>query len=206
MFFLLFHKKFNELGHKATTWERRIKMEETNIVVEETTQEMAGASEILTFDEILEDKYYQSEFDKKVAKALETARKKWEKEAEEKRTEAEKLANMNAEEKHKYELEKLAKERDEAISRLNAYELKEQAIKIANEKELPISLLNVIDYTKEDAESIKTKIDEIEVVYKQAIQSGINDRMKEKTPKTVINGSMTDNDDEVEKWREDAGI
>ena len=29
--------------------------------------------------------------------------------------------------------------------------------------------------------------------------------MKEKTPKTVINGSMTDNDDEVEKWRE-AGI
>jgi hypothetical protein len=98
---------------------------------------------------------------------------------------------MNAEEKHKYELEKLAKERDEAISRLNAYELKEQAIKIANEKELPISLLNVIDYTKEDAESIKTKIDEIEVVYKQAIQSGINDRMKEKTPKTVVDGGTT---------------
>ncbi len=155
-------------------------------VVENTTQENAGAGEILTFDEILQDKYYQSEFDKKVAKALETARTKWEKEAEEKRTEAEKLAKMNAEEKHKYELDKLAKERDEAISRLNAYELKEQAIKIANEKELPISLLSVIDYTKEDAESIKTKIDEIEVVYKQAIQSGINDRMREKTPKTVV--------------------
>jgi hypothetical protein len=169
----------------------RFKMEETNIVVEETTQEMAGAGEILTFDEILEDKYYQSEFDKKVAKALETARTKWEKEAEEKRTEAEKLAKMNAEEKHKYELEKLTKEKDEAISRLNAYELKEQAIKIANEKELPISLLNVIDYTKEDAESIKTKIDEIEVVYKQAIQSGINDRMKEKTPKTVVDNVTT---------------
>ena len=67
-------------------------------------------------------------------------------------------------------------------------------------------LLSVIDYTKENAESIKTKIDEIEVVYKQAIQSGINDRMKEKTPKTVINGSVSDNDGEVEKWREDAGI
>ena len=161
-------------------------MEETNKVVEETTQETVGASEIMTFDEILQDKYYQSEFDKKIAKALETARTKWEKEAEEKRTEAEKLAKMNAEEKHKYELDKLAKERDEATSRLNAYELKEQAIKIANEKELPISLLNVIDYTKENAESIKTKIDEIEVVYKQAIQSGINDRMKEKTPRTVV--------------------
>ncbi len=171
-------------------------MEETKTnVVENTTQENAVSSEdnvVKTFDDLLrENKDYQSEFDKKIAKALETARTKWEKEAEEKRTEAEKLAKMNAEEKHKYELEKLAKERDEAISRLNAYELKEQAIKIANEKELPISLLSVIDYTKENAESIKTKIEEIEVVYKQAIQSGINDRMKEKTPKTVVDGSTT---------------
>ncbi|HHX70350.1 MAG TPA: DUF4355 domain-containing protein, partial [Gallicola sp.] len=64
-------------------------MEETNTVVNETTQENAGAEgEVMTFDEILQDKYYQSEFDKKVAKALETARTKWEKEAEEKRTEA----------------------------------------------------------------------------------------------------------------------
>ena len=174
---------------------------------EENKNVNAGAEgEVMTFDEILQDKTYQSEFDKRVAKALETAKTKWEKEAEEKRTEAEKLASMNAEEKHKYELEKERKEKEEAISKLNAYELKGQAIKIANEKELPISLLNVIDYTKENAESIKTKIEEIEVVYKQAIQSGINDRMKEKTPKNVINDSMTDNDNEVEKWREDAGI
>jgi len=196
---LLFPLKiFNTLGQKAIVWERRIKMEETKTnVVENTTQENAVSSEdnvVKTFDDLLrENKDYQSEFDKKIAKALETARTKWEKEAEEKRTEAEKLAKMNAEEKHKYELEKLAKERDEAISRLNAYELKEQAIKIANEKELPISLLSVIDYTKENAESIKTKIDEIEVVYKQAIQSGINDRMKEKTPKTVVGATTKTN-------------
>ena len=113
------------------------------------------------------------------------------KEMEAKRTEAEKLAKMDSDEKHKYELEKATKEREEALSKLNAYELKEEAIKIASGKELPISLLSVIDYTKENAESIKTKIDEIEVVYKQAIQSGINDRMKEKTPKTVIDGSTT---------------
>ena len=82
-------------------------MEETNIVVNETTQENAGAGEVLTFDEILQDKYYQSEFDKKVAKALETARTKWEKEAEVKKTEAEKLAKMDAEEKLKYERDKI---------------------------------------------------------------------------------------------------
>lgn len=108
------------------------------------------------------------------------------KEQEIKRTEAEKLAKMDAEEKHKYELEKERAEKQDAISKLNAYELKEEAVKIASGKGLPISLLNVIDYKKENAESIKTKIEEIEVVYKQAIQEGINDRMKEKTPKTVV--------------------
>ena len=163
-------------------------------VVEETTQETVGAGDkVKTFDEILADKHYQSEFDKKVAKALETAKTKWEQDAEVKRTEAEKLAKMDSDEKHKYELDKAMKEKDEALSKLNAYELKEEAIKIASGKELPISLLSVIDYTKENAESIKTKIDEIEVVYKQAIQTGINDRMKEKTPKTVVDTTTKQN-------------
>ena len=122
-------------------------MEETKTVVEETTQETVGAEgEVMTFDEILQDKTYQSEFDKRVAKALETAKTKWEKEAEEKRTEAEKLAKMNAEEKHKYELEKAMKEKEEALSKLNAYELKEQATQLR--KGVAYSLLNVIDYTK----------------------------------------------------------
>lgn len=74
---------------------------------------------------------------------------------------------------------------------MNAYELKEEAIKIASAKSLPISLLKVIDYQKENAESIKTKIDEIEAAYKQALQDGINDRMKEKTPKTVVETTKT---------------
>ena len=35
-----------------------------------------------SFDEILNDKEYQSEFDKRVAKALDTAKTKWKEEAE----------------------------------------------------------------------------------------------------------------------------
>ena len=162
--------------------------------VEETKENVGtGAGEAKTFEELLQDKTYQSEFDKKVAKALETARTKWEQDAEVKRTEAEKLAKMDADEKHKYELDKEIERANNAESKLNAYELKEEAIKIASTKELPISLLSVIDYTKENAESIKTKIDEIEVVYKQAIQTGINDRMKEKTPKTVVDTTTKSN-------------
>ncbi|MEG2354261.1 MAG: DUF4355 domain-containing protein, partial [Clostridium sp.] len=63
-----------------------------------------------TFDDLLKDKKYQSEFDKKVAKALEAAKNEWEVEhtgkLETVKTEAEKLAKMNAAEKAKYEQQK----------------------------------------------------------------------------------------------------
>lgn len=49
---------------------------------------MAENNDVLTFDEILEDKTYQSEFDKRVAKALETAKSKWEAGAEAARNKA----------------------------------------------------------------------------------------------------------------------
>ncbi len=154
-------------------------MEEEKKVVEETQE---GAK---TFDDILQDKTYQSEFDKRVAKALDTAKSKWEKEAEKQRNEAERLAQMTADEKHRFELEQAETRATQAEARLNAYALKETALEIATEKGIPSSLLKVIDYTKETAETIKGKLDDIEEVYKQAVQSGINEAMKEKTPRSI---------------------
>ncbi len=149
-----------------------------------------GAGEVMTFDEILADKTYQSEFDKRVAKALETAKVKWEKDAEVKKTEAEKLAKMDAEEKLKYEQEKIAKERDEALAKLNAYELEKEAVKIANEKGVPTTFLKAINFSTTKAEDLKEIIEGFEVIYKQSVQDGINEKMKEKTPKTVLGGSV----------------
>lgn len=154
-------------------------MEEEKKVVEETQE---GAK---TFDDILQDKTYQSEFDKRVAKALDTAKSKWEKEAEKQRTEAERLATMSAEEKHLHELSQANERASQAEARLNAYELKETALKIATERGIPNALLNVIDYTKENADTLNGKLNEIEEAYKQAVQSGINNVMKERTPKSV---------------------
>lgn len=94
----------------------------------DTENKNTSEGEVLTFDEILKDKAYQSEFDKRVSKALETAKTNWEKEAEGKRTEAEKLAKMDEAEKHRYEIEKAEKEKNDALAKLNAYELKEQTV------------------------------------------------------------------------------
>ena len=133
-----------------------------------------GGAEKSLVDLLKENPRLQSEFDKLNAKS-----------------EAEKLAKMDADEKHKYELEKERKAKEEAISRLNAYELKETAFKIAKEKELDVSLLDVIDFSKETAETIKAKIETIDSVYKKAVEDGIKNGFKEETPKTIINDTKT---------------
>lgn len=157
-------------------------MEQENKVAEATQVE----DKPLSFDEILGDKTYQAEFDRRVQKALETAKSKWEAEEQTKRTEAEKLAKMDAEQKAKYELKKANEERDSALARLNAYELKNTAIKIAQEKGLDITLLEDIDYSKQTAETISTIIDTKKAVFDKALEKAMNDKYKEDSPRTDL--------------------
>ena len=66
----------------------------------------------MDFDKILEDPKYQAEFDKRVAKSIETAKTKWDQEAEAKRKELEEEAKLTAEEKIKKQMEKLTQENE----------------------------------------------------------------------------------------------
>ena len=72
------------------------------------------AGGVMSFDDFLKDPKNQAEFDRRVGKALETSRSKMQADIEAKiiaaRTEAEKLAKMNAEQKAEYEKEKRDKE------------------------------------------------------------------------------------------------
>ena len=164
-------------------------MEQNENVTEEVTQE---EDKPLTFDEILKDKTYQAEFDRRVQKALDTNRAKWELEEQTKRSEAEKLAKMDAEQKAKYELKKANEERDSALAKLNAYELKNTAIKIAQEKGLDIALLEDIDFSKQTADTITTIIDTKKAVFDKALEKAMNDKYKESTPITNFsNGTKT---------------
>lgn len=161
-------------------------MEQDNKVVGETTQKE------LTFEELLESnegykKAYEKMVDKRVNDGVETAIKNKMAELEAQRSEAEKLAKMKDDEKHQYELNKANKERDVAIAELNAYKLKEEAIKIAREKGLDISLLEDIDYSKQTADTISTIIDTKKAVFDKAIEKAINEKYKENSPKVVLN-------------------
>lgn len=161
--------------------------EENKEVIEQDNKE-----EKLPFDEILKDKAYQSEFDKKIAKALETAKTKWQEDNEAKQNEAQKLAKMKDDEKTKYEKEKVEKELATLKGQLNSKNLKEEATKIASEKGVPIQYLDLVDFSKETAESINSKIDAIETARKTDIEKYLNTKLKEKAPTQKASATSSD--------------
>ena len=72
-----------------------------------------------SFEELLKNKDYQSEFDRRVTKALETAKANWEREEQTKQTEAKKLEGMNEEQKAEHkrqQAEKQLAEREAAVT------------------------------------------------------------------------------------------
>lgn len=160
-----------------------------------------GAVVPKTFDEMLKESNYQSEFDKKVQKSLETAKAKWEAEQEAKQSEAEKLAKMKDDERRNYELEQARKKQEEAELKLSAYELKEEAIKMANnpETQVDVSLLNLIDFRSIKAEQVEPTIKNIKKVFDSAVENEVNKRLKETTPKTV-NANSSSNSERVSRF------
>lgn len=167
-------------------------MEENENVNVEATTESTGTK---TFDDILAEGY-QAEFDRRMTKGITTAlakkeaelRKQWEIEQDEKLSEAEKLASMNEKQKHEYELKKILREKEDALASLNAYKLKDQTLKIAEEKGLPSTLVELLDFKQIKAEDVEDRINTLYETYKKAVENGVNERLKEPTPTTKTSG------------------
>lgn len=142
-------------------------------------------AETQTFDDLLKgNKDYQAEFDRRVSKGLETAKAKWQQEAEAKiaeaKTEAEKLAKMNAEQKAEHERQKRDKELADREALLTLRELRAEAAVTLSEKGLPKELIDSVNF--KDADSCKKSIESLETVWRAAVQSGVEERLKGKTP------------------------
>lgn len=150
-----------------------------------------------TFEEILSNKDYQAEFDRRVQKALETQRSKLEVLFDEKATEAEKLAKMSEKEKAQYQQQKQEKalaERENAITRR---ELMAEAKNTLAEKKLPLGLCNVLTYT--DADACKQSIEAVEKAFKEAVEASVEERLKgDKPPKKAPSQDDTDLAKQVE--------
>ena len=154
-----------------------------------------GQEQPKTFDELLKDKAYQSEFDKRVAKALETAKGKWESDhqakLEEAKTEAEKMAAMNEKQKADYERDKQLKALEQRERDITARELKATAYETLAEKGLPKELADILNYT--DADQCKASIDAVEKAFQSSVEKAVNEKLRGNNQPPKSGGKGGDN-------------
>lgn len=178
-------------------------MEEENANVgAEATTENTGADKATetkrSFDELLQDKEYQSAFDKKIAQSLQTAKAKWEEESKNKMAEAEKLAKMDEDEKAKYKMEQYEKEIAEYKAKENARSLKDEAINIVSQKEIPVAYLDLFKFENMSAEEVRAAIETIEQLRNKDRENYLNNALKQKTPTQKQTTSVEEKDPYLE--------
>lgn len=158
------------------------------VTTTETVEEEVKEEEVKEEKVKVEKTFSRDELNKIIAtekaKAIEEERAKI--------NEAQKLSKMKEDERLQYEKEKAESELLELKSALNAKSLKEEAIKIATEKELPISYLDLVDFSKETAESINSKIMSLTEARSKDLESYLNSKLKEKAPKQVQTDTKSD--------------
>ena len=133
-----------------------------------------------SFDDILMDSQYQAEFDRRVQKALGTAKEKWTALMDDKLSEAEKLAKMNKEEKAEYLRQKQEKELSDRENAITRRELMAEAKNTLAEKKLPAGLAEVLNYA--DAESCSKSMSAVEKAFQEAVQAAVEEKLKGGTP------------------------
>lgn len=92
------------------------------------------------------------------------------------------MARIKKDEKLQYQLEKERSEKQEALAELNAYRLKEKATKLASEKRIERSLLDLIDFKTVTAETLKDNMDNLSKIFNKAVEKTINEKLKEDVP------------------------
>ena len=175
---------------------------EENIAIE--NQALNEASPAQNFDVLLQNREFRSEFDRRISRALETARGKWAQETERKIeracAEAERLARMSGEERMALDFaqrEAALRDREQQIMRR---ELRAEAARMLSERSLPLELMDALNY--ESAEQVNLSMDAAEKAFKQAVQTGVEERMRAAAPSIARSGRSGDmSDDEYYRSR-----
>lgn len=177
--------------------------EENKNVGAEATTENTGTAEVtetkIDYLELMKtDKALQSFVDSQKTQAMKTAvdnaKAKWEEDSKTKMAEAEKLAKMDKEEKAKYKEEQYEKKIAEYEARENARALKDEAINIISQKDIPVGYLDLFKFENMNAEEIKTAIETIETLRNKDRENYLNNALKQKTPTQKQTTSVEEED------------
>jgi len=158
-----------------------------------------GGNEIMSFDDYLKAGG-QSEFDRRVQKAVNTAvtkaQEKWTALQDEKLSEAEKLAKMTQAERADYMAKKREKDLADREAAITRRELQAEAKNTLTGKGLPLELADVLVYT--DADACSASIEAVEKAFSAAVQAAVNERLKGgDAPKKAPEGAHTYTREEI---------
>lgn len=151
--------------------------------------------EVKTYTQEEVDKLLQSEADKRVSEALQTAKSKWKKEyddeLEKKKQEAEEYAEMTAKERFQHDKKKLEDELAEYKRKDTLNEMTKTARNVLAESNITISdeMLSIL--ITEEAESTKANVDSFISLFKQEVDKAVTDKLKGSTPKKMGVSGLT---------------
>lgn len=148
-----------------------------NTGVDTTTDTSTTGTETKTYTQEEVNMLLQRESDRRVSEAL----KKAEKKNAEKVKEAQKLAQMNENEKFQYELEQREKAIAEKEKALALAENKNTASQILADKGLSLSLVDFV--IAEDAETMNSNIRLLEKAFKDSVKREVEKRLGSSVPK-----------------------
>ena len=151
----------------------------------------AGGDTPPSFDDFLKTGGNQAEFDRRVQKAVNTAvtkaQEKWQALADDKLSEAEKLAKMTKEEKAQYMQQKRERELTDREAAITRKELMAEAKNNLASDGLPQELAEVLDYS--DADTCKKSMEKVKEVFQRAVETAVEEKLKGgKPPKKAPGG------------------
>ena len=146
----------------------------------DTTTQSEATSNKQTETTQTEKTFTQKDVDKLIQDRLAREQSKWEKRVQDERTEAEKLAKMNADQKAKYAEEKRAAELEKREKEITTRELRATAFETLAEKNLPKELVDILNYS--DAEQCNKSIESVEKAFQSAVEKAVNEKLRGGNP------------------------
>ena len=183
-------------------------MEENIAVQNNTAASQQEARPGQDFDALLRERDFQSEFDRRVSRALETARGKWAQETERRiqqaRAQAEERARMTGEERMAHDFAERQKQLEAREKDILRRELQADAMRMLQERGLPAELAGVVNY--ESAESVQQSLELAENAFRSAVQLGVEKRLAGDGPAVVPRkASVPENDADYYRARYGSG-
>ena len=146
----------------------------------DTTTQNESTSNEKTETNQSEKTFTQKDVDQLIQERVAREQAKWEKKVQDERTEAEKLAKMNADQKAEYEKQKREDELAKREKDITTRELRATAYETLAEKNLPKELVDILNY--ESAETCNKSIEAVEKAFQSAVEKAVNDKLRGGNP------------------------